>query len=314
MFIYTRKNKGIPYNRGVPLCGRLTLILIPVLKIPEESGKTRIVLNSKKRYSGTIAIPRELWDASIRFAVKITCGEGATKDHRSGGDYHRTPFDMFINHLSGKLCECCVYNYFKTHNYMITKPDFSISGEGIWDSGDFQVLSRTSAGNARIAVKSTKSYGNVLLLEKADWNSYACYKHDADPDNPLYRAIDNSMNPHLYDTKTKKLAGFYDYFIFVRFGNEITEKYLPVQMRNIYNAQAEEENIKMVTTLLFPHFNDKLFELTGWMSWEDLRNAIRYRHIINKGEMLGKTVVDADNYYIQAGVLNPFEGKDGSSF
>ena len=70
----------------------------------------------------------------------------------------------------------------------------------------------------------------------------------------------------------------------------------------------------MVTTLLFPHFNDKLFELTGWMSWEDLRNAIRYRHIINKGEMLGKTIVDADNYYIQAGVLNPFKGKDGSSF
>lgn len=103
------------------------------------------------------------------FAYNMSFGKlGKHRANRSGGLKLRSDIEIFIDAFQGKLSECALYNqFYKEHE--ISTPDFSTYELGKWDDTDFII------NNKYIAVKSTKYYGNILLLETKDWSNKGEY-------------------------------------------------------------------------------------------------------------------------------------------
>lgn len=120
--------------------------------------------------------------------------------------------------------------------------------------------------NLNISVKSTAFFGNLLLLETKDWNKEGMYI----PSNIIY-----------------------DYHILTRIspnGKEILNKI----GENISKLKLKEIIISKAWT----------WEVTGYITKKDLIEIISNKFILPKGSRLnGKVLMDAENYYIQAGDL-----------
>ena len=126
-----------------------------------------LYITSCKNFLGQ-NIEKDTIEKVFSFSYKMTFGkEGIHRNQRSGGQHHRKNGEIFANTLQGKLAEVLLYDFFKDKNIQISEPDFSISGFGVWDSYDFKIKDKL------ISVKSTKYYGNLLLLECKDWNEDA---------------------------------------------------------------------------------------------------------------------------------------------
>jgi len=117
------------------------------------------------------------------FAYDMSFGKaGQHRNHRSGGKHLRKNGEVFANVFQGKLAECAVYNkVYKCGN--VRTVDFNKYELGKWDDADIVV------NGFKIAVKSTKSFGNLLLLETKDWNSKGQYIPNIDTDNAVYDYI-----------------------------------------------------------------------------------------------------------------------------
>ncbi|PHS13514.1 MAG: hypothetical protein COA86_16810 [Kangiella sp.] len=111
----------------------------------------------------------------FEFAYDMSFGaEGQHRDHRTGGKHMRANGEIFINAFQGKLSEIAVlrliYKQYPKEEYInLPKPDFETYGLGLWDDCDLSINGK------RLSIKSTKFYGNLLLLEKDDWNIHGQY-------------------------------------------------------------------------------------------------------------------------------------------
>lgn len=205
--------------------------------------------------------------ASYAFAYSMSFSdEGYHRRTRSGGTNKRKKVEVFCNTFLGKLGEFAVYQYFRQHGLKIDYPDLSIMGQGKWDTYDFTYKGR------KIGVKTTKSYGQLLLLETKDWNYHAQY-------------IPNLNNG----------SADYDDVLFVRVKCNI-EKNLKEQGKYYSN------NISIY--LLQKEFNRATYEFDiSYVPIDLIKLAIKNQLIIDKDDYLQnkKTKMDAQNYYIQAG-------------
>ena len=211
---------------------------------------------------------------SFEFSKEMVYGQGHHREAAFGLGEERNKFDIFINTFQGKLAECQIYEYFQKKGipYNVSEPDFSIMGYGKWDTFDFQV----KKGNIDLylQVKSTKHFGQLLLLEKHDWN-----------DNGEY--IPNAKN-------NGQLS--YDYFVLTRVKPENDIKI------NEYDILNNTENLKKFI------YQNWFVEITGVLNRDDFVNKIiKYKYILPKGYLLGKTPLKVDNYYCQAGDLGDID-------
>lgn len=71
-------------------------------------------------------------------------------------------------HFREKIAEYVVY-YYRQYGFEVEEPDLGVFGENIWDNVDIDCNGR------HISIKSTKERGQLLLLEKGDWNDQGCY-------------------------------------------------------------------------------------------------------------------------------------------
>ena len=103
----------------------------------------------------------------IKFAYDMTFGaSGAHRAHRSGGTHVRNNAEIFADAFQGKLAEFAVYNQlYKNHS--INVPDLDVWNLGQWDDTDFIIDGK------KAAVKSAKSFSQLLLLETKDWTAQA---------------------------------------------------------------------------------------------------------------------------------------------
>lgn len=204
---------------------------------------------------------------AIDFAYDMSFGKnGEHRNHRSGGVHKRKNGEIFANTFQGKLSEFAIYNSLYKKCGDIQEPDLDTYGLGEWDNCDFEVNSK------KISVKSTKSFGNLMLLETKDWNK------------------DGEYIPNI-----SKGTSLYDIFILVRI-NPFCEDLLK-RMKALYSNEVEKDKlIKEIRT------KEWEYDIPGFITREDLMYAIRNNYIINQGDMLnGKTKMDAENYYVQAG-------------
>ena len=200
------------------------------------------------------------------FAFAMTFGnEGEHRNHRTGGSNIRKKGEIFADTFQGKLAECAVCNLLYRIDPSVM-PDFSISKLGVWDSVDVVVK------NKHIAIKSTKSYGNLLLLEQHDWDDEGRYI------------------PNLGES-----VSTYDYFLLVRikpFCEDIMRR-----NRWLYTDSINKNELWLQIQQI--HWT---YDYAGYITKDDLKQIIRARYILPKGVLLnGSTRIDADNYYIQAG-------------
>ncbi len=218
-------------------------------------------------YSKLGTIQKEIIEEVFDFAFSMSFGkEGEHRSYRSGGTHKRKNGEIFANAFQGKLAEFAFYKEAIRYGLLINKPDLSVWELGKWDDSDFNVNGKF------INIKSTKSYGNLLLLETKDWDKQGRY-------------IPN----------IQKGVATYDYFILIRM-NPFCEEILK-QKRMLYSDKIDKEELKTIITE-----KNWEYDVPGWISHQDLINIINDEYIIKKGDMLnGFTKMDAENFYVQSG-------------
>lgn len=209
---------------------------------------------------------RECFDYAFRISA-----EDLTRPNRSGGSYYRSPNQIFVNHFLGKLSEYALFRFLQYNGIKVEKPDINIYSRGIWDTEDLIIHGNQS--EIKLTIKSTKSFGNLMLLETKDWNSEAKYL----PNNIVY-----------------------DYFCFVRIDCSLES--ILKRNRKWYSSILESYTILEEYVYEAAVKKNISFDFPGWLPREKVKEAIRLNHIIKKNDILNnKTKMDATNYYIQSG-------------
>lgn len=230
-----------------------------------------VYINSTKSFNPIGGFKEETIDKVFNFAYDMTFGgKGSHKAKRSGGTIKRTELKIFINAFQGKLAEFATCNIFwKFFGIKLPHPDLETYKLGKWDRFDFEYRDKI------ISVKSTKYFGNLLLLEAEDW----------------------SLNGEYLPNKNLANSGKCDFTILIRikpngeklFNDESSLWY----KETLYNKIKEQE---------------WEYDVVGYITHEELVYLIQQGYIIEKGSLLnGKHPMDARNYYAQAGDMHPIE-------
>lgn len=234
----------------------------------EKSILPNYNVTKKVDFSSVGIFKHETIKKVFQFSYDMSFGnKGEHRDHRSGGKHQRRKGEIFSNTFQGKLAECAIYN--SLYNKLeISEPDFKTYGLGKWDLADFVI------NNKKISIKSTKSFGNLLLLETKDWNSAGIY-------------IPNKEA--------------YEYIFLVRMKPYCEDILKKIDM--LYSDKADKERLNKI-------ISDKKWEydIPGFITLEELRYIINNQYIIPQNVFLNESVkMDAENYYIQAGDLHPLK-------
>lgn len=198
------------------------------------------------------------------FAFAMSFGRvGQHRSMRSGGSIKRENRDIFVNAFQGKLSEFAVANLLYKHKEF-QPPDLSTLELGFWEDADFQL------GQISIAVKSTKWFGNLLLLETKDWDN-------------LGRYLSSTSNPKVHS-----------YLVLVRVKPDVEKVYRSLESEKL-NLVHMQELVSGMSGIKWE------YDIPGYMTHDDLVQVINSKMIIPKNSLLnGHVKMDAENYYVQA--------------
>lgn len=165
-----------------------------------------------REFESNKEVDKELVLEVFKFAYGMSFGnEGHHRKNRSGGKNKRKNGEIFADTFQGKLAEFAFWKELNENSIILSKPDINRTPLGTWDTVDFEY------NGYKIAVKSTKSYGHLLLLETADWDNEG-----------LYIPNENSGN------------GEYDFFILIRI-NPFTQQLLKTKKLLFSNDVIKED-------------------------------------------------------------------------
>ncbi len=138
-------------------------------------------INSKKSFSSTYTLSNESVSKAKGFAKKMTYEKkGEHRKHRSGGSHIRNDREIYLNTLAGKISEFALFEYLTKKEILVEEPDVETYSLGVWDTFDFQIF------NKHLSVKSTKHFGNLILLETKDWSKDGEYLPNLDKKSSIY--------------------------------------------------------------------------------------------------------------------------------
>lgn len=220
---------------------------------------------------------RELKDETIDkvfdFAYTMAFEEKHRKT-RSGGKIKRRNGEIFANTFQGKLAECAAVNFFYKYDNTI-EIDFNTYDLGKWDTVDLTVCKK------EVAVKSTKRFGQLLLLETKDWNESGEYI------------------PNIGTTNSS-----YDFIVLVRIEPSCED--IMKTNRLLYKDNIDKTVLKDLIKR-----QKWSYDYVGYITNSDLKQIISEKHIIPQGALLnGNKSMDAENYYVQAGDMRKLSDFD----
>lgn len=232
-------------------------------------------INQKSPYRIDGTLKTQTIQRVFEFAYKMAfTSEGAHRSSRSGGSHARTNGEIFANTFQGKIAECAACNFFYKLDSNVT-PDFSVYQLGKWDTVDLSVCGK------EIGIKSTKHFGQLLLLETKDWDAKGRY-------------IPN----------IKSDVCVYDYIVVVRV-NPSCEELLKSQ-RLLYSNDIDKSVLENLICSQKWTYN-----FAGYITHKELLQIIKSKQVLPRRALLnGKTVMDAENYYVQIGDLHPLNSID----
>lgn len=233
-------------------------------------------INNKVSFNNQfgVLLPRDI-EASFNFAYDMAI-EDYHRHIRSGGSYHRSFFEIFADTFNGKLGEFAVYEYFNSmKNYTCSSPDCNLYSRCAWDDGDAYITNIRDNSVRHVAIKTTKHFGNLLLLETKDWD-----------DTGLY----------LPSLRNKKLFRP-DRFLFVRIKPYVVGKDIEslLYYDNFYGLKRYIEDLYKD--------NGWHYDIVGYITNKQFIYLMENNYVLPKGAYLKTTKMDAENYYIQAGDL-----------
>lgn len=239
--------------------------LLPTVKFePLYREENSYITTRKVAFKKVRDLKDETIDRVFDFAYTMAFDEKHRKT-RSGGRTRRRNGEVFANTFQGKLAECAAVNFFYKYDDAI-EIDFDTYDLGIWDKVDLTVRKK------EIAIKSTKKFGQLLLLETKDWNSSGQYIPNLGTHNNTY-----------------------DYIVMVRIDPSCED--LMKKNRLLYKEEIEQSVLKNLVT-----HQSWSYDYVGYITNDDLIQVIRNKRIIPQGALLnGSTPMDAENYYVQAG-------------
>ncbi|WP_303965615.1 hypothetical protein [Sporosarcina ureae] len=246
-----------------------------MLTIKQQGNRTIYTINNATRYNAIESLPDEVINECKKFAFDMSFGkEGEHRATRSGGKNSRKNGEIFCDAFNGKLGEFAFWRYSRKRNLELPRPDLDTFKLGKWDESDFV------SGKYNLAVKTTKSIGNLLLLEEKDWDEKGTY-------------IPN---------KNKPGAGIYHAIVLVRLDSDITARFRSA--KKYFNKNVSWDELEEI----FEGFSSD-YDIPGYVNLRNLRRVIQQEHVIKQGGYLGtsKTKMDATNYYIQTGNLMPID-------
>ena len=238
------------------------------LKKDEHDWKIHTIPEGRKvpfKVMGQIA--REDVEQVLNFALDMSYGDGHHRDHRQGGRHRRSNNEIFANTFQGKIAEYVVYYCLRQYGFEVEEPDLGVFGENIWDNVDIDCNGR------HISIKSTKERGQLLLLEKGDWNDQGCYI------------------PNINDGG--KMAQ-YDYHMLVRVRPSCED--ILRNNRILYGSELPEEVIDILLNQSWEYC------MPRYISRDELIYLIQNNFVIKAGSYFNKTKMDADNYYVKGAV------------
>jgi len=225
---------------------------------------------SKKPFTKCYSINKDIVSDSFEFAYNMTFGK--SEGHRSDVSMIQNQGEIFANAFHGKLSEVAFYEMASSHSIKLSEPDVEANNLETYDSYDFMI------NNKKIAIMSTKYYGNLLLLETKDWNKNGEYVPNISSGTSLY-----------------------DYFVLVRL-KPSTDNIL---RKKKFFLTDEFEKADLRNLIMDENWE---YDFLGYVTIEDLKYIINQKFVLPKNSMLnGKTKMDADNYYIQGNNMRNIE-------
>lgn len=149
----------------------------------DSNNKVLIPNDGKKKFTPNVSLKHESIMSCVDFAAKMAYGEGYHNPHAFGAiSYSRENEEIFKNTLQGKIAELAFYNLMcKLNIKPDALPDFQVWGKGKWEDCDFTF----KTGEIKVSVKSTKNFGNLLLLEKDRYNALGEFLEPVDDNTPV---------------------------------------------------------------------------------------------------------------------------------
>lgn len=248
--------------------------LVVTNQIDQNDGKLKKIYTFTKirEFDPVEIFDKDTIEEVFNFAYGMSFGnKGHHRNHRTGGINRRKNGEIFSDTFQGKLAEYALWKFFIKNNITLPSPDVEMYEKGLWDNSDFNL------NGVKIAVKSTKSFGHLLLLEAEDWNNEGLYIPNLHTEDALYH-----------------------YFVLIRLSSPIAE----IMKKNKYYYANEVNYDKLKKIVLH---NDFSYDIPGFMTNNTLIHLIKNHYFIPQGAYLNilsdKNIMDADNYYIQSGDL-----------
>ena len=227
-------------------------------------------LTEKKPFSKIGRLKQKTIEDVFDFAYEMAFTD-KHRSTRSGGSKSRKNGEIFANTFQGKIAECAACNFFYRYDSSVA-PDFGTYEKGVWDSVDLSVCGK------EVAVKSTKHFGQLLLLETKDWDARGRYIPN----------IGTSICS-------------YDYLLLVRIIPSCED--LLKKERILYSNQIDRNKLHQLCCS-----QNWEYDYAGYITHDELVYIIANQHILPRGSLLnGGTRMDAENYYVQAGDLHAID-------
>lgn len=211
----------------------------------------------------------------------------------------RSEFQIFLDTLEGKLGEEAVYHQLMNIGFQVSPINFEKYPRGQWDTTDLVISVNGNIKN--IQIKTTKCFGQLLLLSKKDWDKQGLYI----PDRNIHQNLD--------------FDGRYDLIIFQRISLNTRE--IKKNIESQFQIAKAKNNFNDLLKKIIEYFEgeEKLFQYdkARFITYSELTNQIIGKnYLIRKNDYLrikqpnencknlsnvGKkfTRMQTDNYYVQ---------------
>jgi len=228
-------------------------------------------ITNRRQFDSNFHFSDKIISKVFEFSYGMTFGKsGEHRSYRSGGQRSRKNGELFINTFQGKLAEFGVYHSIADSGISdLSEPDMDTWELGEWDQTDIE------CSGLKLNIKSTKSFGNLLLLETKDWNNDGLYIPNIGKDG----------------------NGKYDLFLLTRVSPD-GEKL--IKFNRLYYSNELSGGEQELGNIIYNE--DWKFDIAGIVRHDLLKHAISEKLILPQNAMLNaKVKMDAENYYIQAG-------------
>ena len=255
--------------------------LIPMTYYENERNYT---INSKVNFISNVNVSIDDQFNCLKFCWDMTIGQkGKHRANRTGGMKKRKPMDIFCDAFIGKMGEVAFHHFCEKRNIAeVSDIDYECTPLGKWDDTDFTIKNKKTGGIFKIAIKTTKNFGNLLLLEQKDWE------------------INREGKVVYMPNKNNHSKGVYDFLVFCRVKTNLSN----IVDKELFKKEDAQGFLNQTLRRLLVEL-----QVVGYVRNSDLVEMINSNNfLIKQGDRLNrKTVMDASNYYIQSGSFKQFE-------